>query len=384
MKFKKPKHVGWIIAAIVVVGFIGFSLIPKPMKVEKATVQRQLLRQTIDAEARMRYTDRYVIAMPSTGTIERIDLEPGDSVLAGAIVAFYTPPALDARQRSETLARAEAANAAVSAARQQLTTLQPLLEQNQRRDERSQRLLASGAIPKEQAENAHDAFLQTQSELEAVKSRIKAASYEERAIRAAISAAPGQRVSITAPVTGVILRRYEENERTLMAGTPIMEIGDRTKQEIVIDVLSTDAVKVRTGQVVLITGWGGEDTLIARVTRVEPAARVKVSSLGVEEKRVDVVAVLAEASSVIGDAYKVDAGIVLWEKQNVVTVPLGALLREKNGWYTFVVEDGKAKKRSVTLGPRSALLTSVSQGLTEGETVILHPAEALKENDAVE
>lgn len=384
MNFRKPKHLGWIITAVLVVAFIGYSLIPTPMKVEKATVHRQLLRQTIDAEGRLRYAEHATIAMPSTGTIERITFSPGDTVHEGTVIAFFRPPELDARQRYEAMARAEAASASVAAARQQLTTLQPLLEQNQRRDERSQRLLAGGAIPKEQAENAHDAFLQTQSEIETVKSRIKAATYEEKAIRASLAAPPGQRVAIVSHVSGVVLRRYEEHERTIMAGTPIMEVGDPTKQEIVIDVLSTDAVKVRSGQMVLVTGWGGDDTLTARVMRVEPAARVKVSSLGVEEKRVDVIAVLDVPSSVIGDAYKVDAGIVLWEQPNVVTVPLGALLREKDSWYTFVVEDGKAKKRSVTLGPRSALLTSVSQGVAEGETVILHPAEALKEGDAVE
>lgn len=384
MKFKKPKHLGWIITAVIVVGFIGYSLIPTPTKVEKATVQRQLLRQTIDAEGRMRFSDHFVVAMPSTGLLERTTVEPGDSVSAGTVIAYYTPPALDARQRSETLARVESAKASVVAARQQLVTLQPLLEQNQRRDDRLQRLLASGAIPKEQAENAHDAFLQTRSEIEAVKARITSATYEEQAIRASLSASPGQRIAIVSPVTGVILRRYEEHERTLMAGTPIMEIGDPKKQEIVIDVLSTDAVKVRVGHTVLISGWGGQDTLVARVKRVEPAARVKVSSLGVEEKRVDVIAVLDAASTVIGDGYKVDAAIVLWEKAQVLTVPLGALLREKESWYTFVVEDGIAKKRGVTLGPRSALLTSVSQGLTEGETVILHPAEALMEGTAVE
>ena len=384
MTFKRPKHLGWILTGIVVVGFVVYSLIPTPTAVETATVHRSQLRQTIDAEGRVRFATRFVVSMPSTGTIERILLEPGDSVTVGMTIAYYTPPALDARQRAEARARAEAAQASVLAARQQQAALEPLLEQNRRRDERSRRLYATGAISKEQAENARDAFEQTRSELEGVKARITAAGYEAQAAHAAVASVPGQRIAIVAPAAGVVLRRYEEHERTIMAGTPIMEIGDPSRQEIVIDVLSTDAVKVRAGLRVLLTGWGGADTLRARVTRVEPAARVKVSSLGVEEKRVDVIATLETPTSTLGDAYKVDAGIVLLERENVLTVPLGALLREGDVWYVFVVANGTATKRTVTLGPRSALIASVASGLDDGEIVVLHPPESLADGAAVE
>lgn len=384
MKWKRPKHLGWIITGIVVVGFVVVSLLPKPTKVETATARRTLLRQTIDAEGRVRFVQRYVVSMPATGTLERITLEPGDSVTAGTTIAYFTPPELDPRQRIEARARAEAASSTVTAARQQLAALEPLLEQNRRRDERLQRLVANGAVAREQAENAHDAYMQTKSEIEGVKARIAAASYEAQAARAVVSSAPGQRIPILAPVDGVVLRRYEENARTIMAGTPIMEIGDPSKQEIVIDVLSTDAVKVRPGAHVLVTGWGGADTLRARVVRIEPAARVKVSSLGVEEKRVDIIAVLETPSAALGDAYKVDAGIVLLEQPNALTVPLGALVREGDAWYVFSVDNGTARKRTVTLGARSALLSSIADGLADGETVILHPPEALEDGALVE
>mgnify|MGYP001627148134 CR=1 FL=1 len=384
MRIRKPKHLGWIITAVVVVGFIIISLLPKPIRVETSVVSIGMLRQSIDAEARVRYANRTTISMPSTGLVQRIALEPGDTVQVGQVVAWYLPPPMDARQRAEANARSEAATIVVTEARQRLSAIEPQLEQSIRRNERMQRLLTNGAVPKEQAENARDAMVQLQREREALLSRISIADFEAKAARASLAAQPGQRIEIYSPVGGVVLRRFEENERTLPAGTPLLEVGDPAVQELVIDVLSTDAVRVRVGHVVLVTQWGGEDTLRATVRRIEPAARTKVSSLGVEEKRVDVIAMVETPSALLGDAYKVDASIVLWENAEAVTVPLSALVRNGDAWYTFVVDDGKAQRRDVTLGPRSALQTSITAGLRRGETVILHPPESLEDGARVE
>jgi len=384
MKFKKPKRLGWIITGVVVVAFVVISLLPKPREVDMQEVHEGPLAQTIDAEGQTRYVHTYLVSMPATGTVSRVTIEPGDSVHAGQVIATYTPPAMDARQRASAQARASAADAMEREARQRLSSLEPLMEQAERRAERTQRLLNSGAIPKESAENAVDAVEQLRAEYEAAKARVTTTSYEARAARIAAAAAPGQRIEIEAPIDGVLLRRFEEQSRLMTAGMPLVEIGDPRTVEVVIDVLSTDAVKVRRGMTALIEGWGGDDTLRATIRTIEPAARVKISTLGVEEKRVDVVADLPEPPSVLGDAYKVDARIITWETDRTVIVPVSALFRDNGDWKVFVVEDGTAVTRSVEIGHQAALNAEVLSGLKAGETVIVHPPEDLEEGALVE
>lgn len=384
MKLKRPRHLGWIITALAVIVIIVISMLPKPIMVDTHTVRREVLLSTIDAEAMTRVKDKFIVSMPVTGTVSRIELEPGDSVIAGQVIAWYTPPSLDERQRSSALANAEAADAQLKEAEQTVASLKPLVEQAQRRAERTLRLEASGAVAKEQAENARDAFDQLKNQLEAAQSRIVMAKYTAKAARAGASAAAGQRINITAPMSGVVLRRYEDQERTVMAGTPLFEIGDVSSMEVVVDVLSTDAVKVRKGQKVLLDGWGDSTTLVATVTRIEPAARVKISSLGVEEKRVYVIASLASMPATLGDAYKADARIVLWEQADVVAVPLSALVREGGGWYVFTVNDDKAVKTTVTIGHRAALTAEVRKGLSADDVVIVHPPEELEDGSLIE
>lgn len=384
MKLKRPRHLGWIITAIAVVAVVIVSMLPKPIMVDTHTVQREVLLSTIDAEAMTRVKDKFTVSMPVTGTISRIELEPGDVVEAGQVIAWYSPPSLDERQRSSAIANAEAAEAQLKEAEQTVTALKPMVEQAERRAERTKRLEASGAVAKEQAENARDAFEQLKAQLDAAQSRIVMAKYTAKAARAGAAASAGQRINITSPVRGVVLRRYEDQERMLMAGTPLFEIGDVSSMEVVIDVLSTDAVKVRKGQKVLLDGWGDSTTLVASVTRIEPAARVKVSSLGVEEKRVYVIASLEQIPPTLGDAYKADARIVLWEQSNVVAVPLSALVREGGGWSVFTVKNDKAVKTSVTVGHRAALTAEVRSGLSADDVVVVHPPEELQDGSPIE
>lgn len=384
MKLKRPRHLGWIITAVAVVVVIVISMLPKPVMVDTHILTREMLISTIDAEAMTRVKEKYTVSMPVTGTVSRIELQPGDSVAAGQVIAWYMPPSLDERQRSAALANADAAEAQLKEAEQTVASLQPLVEQAQRRADRTQRLESSGAVAKEQAENARDASEQLKSQLDAAESRIVMAKYTAKAARAGASASAGQRINILAPVSGVILRRYEDQERTVMAGTPLFEIGNVSSMEVVIDVLSTDAVKVRKGLKVMLDGWGDPSTLIASVTRIEPAARIKVSSLGVEEKRVYVIASLSSIPPTLGDGYKADARIVLWEQANTVAVPLSALVREGGEWFVFIVKDDTAIKTSVKIGHRAALTAEVLSGITSGDVVVLHPPEDLASGGLVE
>ena len=384
MKFKKPKRLGWIITGVVTITLIILALLPKPMQVDVASVTSGLLQQTIDAEGRTRLRVKYLVTLPVTGTISRINLEPGDSLRAGQVIAYYTPPTLDARERASATSRAEAASTMEIEARNRLESLRPLLDQAKRRAERSERLHKEGAIPKDQAEAANDAYEQLQHEFEAAEARVKAAKYEAQAARSAIAAAPGQSVAITSPANGVVIRLFENQERMMMAGSPILEIVEYKGLDLVIDVLSTDAVRIKQGMKVLIEGWGGDDTLVAKVRTIEPAARVKVSSLGVEEKRVDVIADLTSAPAKLGDAYKVDARVVIWESDNVTIAPLSALFRDDGQWYVFRVVDGSAVKQQVQVGHRSGLTAEIVKGLAKGDQVIVHPPEDLKDGQSIE
>ncbi len=384
MNIRKPKHLGWIITGLIVAVLIGLSLLPKPTVVETISVRRGLLRQTVDAESRIRFKHRHLIAMPVNGTVAQILLAPGDSVKRGQVITYYVPPALDARQRSEAAARYDAARSAEREARQALAAIQPTLEQARRRAERTQRLFASGAISKEEAELASDAYNRLRAEFEAAESRVHVAAYTANAAKAATAAEPGQRIDVVSPVSGIVLRRFEEFERPLAAGSLLMEIGTSTTTEVVIDVLSTDAVRIKRGMKVLLDGWGTDDTLVAVVKTIEPAARIKVSALGVEEKRVEVIADVQHPPIGLGDGYKADAHVVLYENTNATVIPLGALAKENGLWYVFVVQNDVVAKRNVTLGRRSAMNVEVVSGLREGERVVLHPPEDLADGGLIE
>lgn len=383
MAWKRPKHLGLIITGVIVVGLIIFAMLPSAVDVEIATVERTMLRSTVDAEGRVRYKQRYVLSMPVSATIARIDREPGDAVRAGDIIGHYTPPALDPRQRSEASARASAVAEALREARARVAALQPLVEQAKRKRDRLQRLHAQGAVPTDQMEMAQDAYAQLSQELLAGQARIEMVQFEVQAARAATAAPAGSSVPIVAPIDGVILRRFEEQERLLPAGSPVMEIGSSEAVEVVADVLSVDAVRIQPGMSALVEGWGGETTLSATVRRVEPAARTKFSSLGIEEKRVDVVISVDSTDKRLGDGYKVDVRIILWQDPQVLAVPLSALVKSGTGWSVFVVADDKATARSVRIGRRGSLTAQVLEGLRAGEQVVLHPPDALSDGGMV-
>lgn len=384
MKLRRPRYLGWIITGSIIAIVIIVLLIPKPIIVEQVTVTRQSLQTTIAADAVVQVRDRFVIAMPASGVLERLSIDVGDSVAIGQVIGYIVPPQIDARQRREAEARVGALQAAVSEVHQRRAALRPLVEQAQRRAERLSRLLASGAVAREQSENASDAYEQLQREADALGDRERASAFEMEVVRALVIAQPGQRMAVRSPVRGVVLRRYEQSVRTIMAGMPIVEVGDTSHMEVVIDVLSIDAVKVRPGMTVLLDGWGGGEALHGVIRRIEPAARTKVSSLGIEEQRVNVTGDILNRPTALGDGYRIEASIVLEELTNTLCVPLGTLLRDGQQWYVLVNDAGTLSRRTVTLGARNAVMTSVTSGLAEGDRVIQHPSESLREGDRVQ
>lgn len=187
-----------------------------------------------------------------------------------------------------------------------------------------------------------------------------------------------RRATIAAPAAGRVLTVLEPSARFVAAGTPLLTLGDPNSLELVIDILSTDAVRVSPGNPVYLERWGGEETLQATVRQVEPAAFTEVSALGVEEQRVNVIADLTDPAAALGDGFRVDARIVVWQSDDVLTVPISALFRCDTDWCAFVKDNGRAQRRPITIGPRSDFEAVVESGLTEGDQVILYPGDQIE------
>jgi HlyD family secretion protein len=183
---------------------------------------------------------------------------------------------------------------------------------------------------------------------------------------------------VRSPTTGRILRVPDASERIVAAGTPVAELGDPCDLEVVVDVLSTDAVRVVPGAPVELVAWGGEEALGGRVRQVEPSAVTRVSALGVDEQRVNVIVDLVDTPPALGDGFRLDARIVVWQADRVLLVPASAVFRTGSGWSAFVVADGRAQLRQVRVGHRSDAAVEVLEGLAEGDRVVLFPSDRLQ------
>jgi HlyD family secretion protein len=383
--------------AIGLLGVAGLFWLLRPARiaVDVAEVRRGALRQTVDEEGETRVRQRYTIAAPTTGRLLRIGIDEGQDVEAGATVAQIEPAPLDPRDLASARARLEAAEATKRAADAGVRRTEAALEQAKRDAARAERLFQAGTLSTDGREKAKLAEIDAAQAFEAARFAADAALHEVEAARAVLLAtgtpsAPGTAcaderpcVDVRAPVAGQVLRIFEESERIVAAGMPLVEIGDPASIEIVVDILSTDAVRVSPGARVSIEEWGGEGDLEARVHLVEPSAFTKVSALGVEEQRVNVIAHLASPEPRLGDRYRVEARIVLWEGEDVVQVPASALFRHGTAWAVFVVDGGRAHLREVEVGHLATFDAEIVRGLTVGETVILHPSDRVSDGTRV-
>ena len=337
---------------------------------------------------------RFVVAAPTTGRLLRIDLDEGDPVEAGSVVARIVPSPLDARDEAGAQARLEAAEAQQRAVDARRALSEAALAQARRDAERAALLQKGGTISTETHEKVRLAQTRAEEEARAARFAVDAAEHEVQAARAALmtvrapapaNGAPQGPCShpgapcfeIRAPVAGEVLRVLEESERIVLAGTPLLELGDPADLELVADILSSDAVKVRSGAEIIVEDWGGDTPLRARVRRVEPSGFTKVSALGVEEQRVNVLGDFVGGAGGLGDGFRVEVRIVVWEAPEVVRVPGSALFRRGDSWSVFVAEGGRARSRDVEIGQRSSLDTEVRSGLTPGDLVILHPSDRI-------
>src|SRR5690242_7254346 len=353
----------------------GVLLRPAPLPVEAIRAVRGPMQVTVDEEGETRVRDRYVVAAPVAGHVARIELREGDSVTRGSEVAWLLPSPLDARTREEGAARVAQAKDAQRAADAAVAQARAALDQARRTRARALELATQNAVAPAERERAELEETTRARELESAVFRAKAAAHDVEVARAALVGGAGTATPLRSPVSGRVLRIPERSERVVPAGATIVEVGDCAKLEVVADLLSSDAVKVRPGDPILIAGWGGDTTLLGRLRTIESSGFTKVSALGVEEQRVTVVGDLLDPPGPLGDRFRVEVRIVIWVGKDVLRVPASALFRHGEGWSVFVLEQGRAQQRDVRVGHRTPFDVEILDGLKEGDVVIRNPSD---------
>lgn len=386
------RSIGLTLLALMVVAAIIYGFIPEPVTVDAAPVVRDPLRVTVSEEGMTRVKDRFVVSAPVAGYLRRIELRVGDRVEQGMTLAELEPvrsEVLDPRSRAQAKARVAAAEAAYKAARETARAAASDADYAQSEYQRLRKLCeVKCVISEDELERSEAQAERSQANRRSSEFAVEVARFELEAARTALeysAAKPNEEIAetveVSSPVNGQVLGQRRESEGVVVAGQPLLEIGDPGALEVVVDLLSTDAVKVEPGTRVLFERWGGENTLEGRVRVVEPTGFTKISALGVEEQRVWVVVDLTsppEAWQRLGDGYRVEAMFILWEGSDILQIPASALFRHAGDWTVFVITNERAERRKVTLGKRNGLRAQILSGLTEGEQVILHPDESIE------
>jgi len=387
----------WIIrgGAIVVAVWVLFYIFrPQPVAVDLAAIAHGPLMVTVADDGETRVREVYLVSAPLPGRVLRFTGDVGDTVVAHeTIIASILPSdpiLLDSRRRSELEARLEAAEATRALATAEVTRIEAELDYARSDFERARALATRGIVSSAELDRARKDARTREAALQTARAALRVRDHELATVRALLSDPAtghgnadaqdddGCCLEVRAPVSGQILRIFHESEGVVAAGAPLVEIGEPSDLEIVIDLLSTDAVRVSVGDPAMIERWGGEGVLTAVVRRVEPYGFTKVSALGIEEQRVNVILDITdpiERWQRLGHGYRVDVRIVLWREAKVLRVPVAALFRADDAWAAFTVQSGRARLRSIELGKMNERYAQVLGGLDERETVILHPSD---------
>lgn len=376
------------IGVAVVVGIV-VAWLPKPLEVDVAVVARGPLRVTIDEDGQARVKDRYVVSAPLTGSLARIELHPGDDVRGGQLLARIVPllpPLLDERSRSSAEARVAAALAAQRQIAAQIARAEAAASFARNEAQRQRQLAEAGTVSQVALEQALLAERTSAAELESARFAARVADYELEMARAAlrrISASGarnrGEQLEVPSPVNGRVLKVLQESEGVVQAGTPLLEVGDPGALEIVVDVLTVDAVRIAPNAEVTLERWGGPP-IEGRVRLVEPSAFTRLSSLGVEEQRVNVLIDLVsprERWATLGDGYRVEARILVYEAKNALKVPSSAVFRHGAGWAVYRVDGDRARITSVEIGESAGRELELRKGLEAGARVVVYPSDRI-------
>ncbi len=389
-RFAIKRVIAWGVPVVGVVALLVLSLRPQSIPVDLAVAEIRSVRVTVDEEGKTRVRERFTVAAPVAGVLLRIALEPGDLVQANeTVLATFRPSSpvlLDARGRAEAEARVRVAAAQVAQATAERRRAEAERDHAQKELKRLGRLVAAEVLAQDRFDEAATTASSREQSVKAAQFAEQAAEYELVRSRAVLTAgqdhSDGQPIEIRSPVNGVVLQRFHESETVVVAGEPLVEVGDAAAIEVVADLLSSAAVRVRGGQQVVVEQWGGDAPLHGLVRRVEPFGYTKVSALGVEEQRVDVVIDPDDDPTwrALGDGYRVEVRIVVAEAKDVLAVPASSLFRHGDGWAVWAIEDDRAARRVLDLGLRNALHAEVLGGLDAGDRVVQFPSEAVVES----
>lgn len=380
-------------AAVLLAMGLGYAFWPQPVPVDLAVVAPGELVVTVDEEGETRVKDVYVVSAPVHGRVLRIESEVGDEVVAGetvvATIDETAPTFLNVRSRRQAEAEVKAAEAALALAEAEVGRARAELDFALNDLDRARRLASRETISERAVDVAELEVRTRQAALATTEAQLRVRHSEVETARAALIEPQVMEFAdhsgrcclrLVAPVSGRVLRVPDESERVVTAGTPLLEVGDPQRLEIVVDLLSQDAVKVERGADVMIEDWGGGDMLHGQVRRVEPYGYTKVSALGIEEQRVNVIVDFTDpetAKRLLGHGYRVATRIVIWRGEDVLKLPLAALFRTGDAWTVFAHQDGRAELRQVTLGRQNDLTAEVLAGVARGEEVVLHPSDRL-------
>jgi HlyD family secretion protein len=389
--------------AALVAGIV-YSFLPQPVVVDVATAGRGPLTVAVEEDGRTRLKDRYTIAAPLAGELQRIRFKAGDIIQKGqpvAIIEPTDPELLDPRALAQVEARVKASQASVERAGSNLEWARAALDLAETEHARALELFQKNALARTELDIKVMQKRTRVEEFRAARFAEEIARFELELAQAALLRTRGRgsegdinaQFAIPAPPWSNsgrllhVLRVLQESETVVQPGTALLELGDPSDLEIEIDVLSSDAVKIRPGAKVILEQWGGDEPLLARVRLVEPSGFTKISALGVEEQRVNVIADVPSRDEIpptLGDGYRVEARIVIWEQDDVLRVPTSALFRRGEGWAVFRVADARAHLHSVEIGKRSGRYAQVLEVLSSGDVVIVHPSDRIFDGAMVE
>jgi HlyD family secretion protein len=388
----------WVIIfgiAASVILLIIYGFLPKPVSVDTANVRKGTFVVAVEEEGKTRVKERFVISAPVTGYLRRISLDAGDPVAKGQVVAELEPlrpVVLDPRSRAEAEAAVSAAEAALKAAEEKLDSAAAESVYAASNLDRLQKLFKEGYVSQDKLDQAEREAKRTEAIRLSGEADVKVARFELDKARNALrySAAEGvfsgRIVSIRSPEDGRVLKLHRESEGTVNAGEPLIDIGDPSHLEVKAEVLSDSAVNIRPGTPVMFERWGQTPPLEGVVRVVEPEGFTKISSLGVEEQRVLVIADFTsprEDWMRLGDGYRVEARFVIWEGKEILQAPASAFFRRDSDWAVFVMKEGRARERRVSIGHQNGLASEILSGLQEGEEVILYPDESIRDGTRV-
>ncbi|WP_417482072.1 efflux RND transporter periplasmic adaptor subunit [Maricaulis sp.] len=388
------RTVFWAIAGIGLVVLLALAFRPQPVLVDLAEVSRGSLAVSVRDEARTRVREVYVVSAPLGGRLLRVNHDAGDSVAAGDVLATILPsdPALlDARSQTEARAAVRSAEAALAFANAEAQRAALEYEYARTEAERIETLFGTGVASQGAVDRvrltrrtAYAGLNTARANVARVEAELEAA--QARLLQPGEDGANGGLVEIHAPIIGRLLQVLQESESIVVPGTPILEMGDPADLEIVVEFLSTDAVQIHEGDAAEITAWGGDGTLRGRVRRIEPYGFIKVSALGVEEQRVNVIIDLLDEPAqwaALGHGYRVEAAVTIWQQDDVVQLPVAALFRSEGQWAVYRVEDGRAALTPVEIGQENGRMAQILSGLEAGDRIVMYPGPQIRDRVAV-